>query len=288
MSRKGQSITLSVSEADKKRLEALALEFGMLWGDKPNISKLVEAIARNELLIAPNHDWKPERIKALDSAIKALVDLGKQLEATEIAQLLKERSELTIPFRSEIEAFLNHPQPAWRQKIDNLIHRQQPFQLSYRDPADRLWTYTVLHARIMLIEKRQYLVTRCEESEGNQDVEELRHNWTLRLDRIEEAAVIPIQQAWQKDLDKISVEFHLSNRLAFNYERKPEDEFVSELEGSPPIKRVVRSIFSTFWFFREIAPYWEDCVIISPQLVRDRFKEKVELMRDNYHRTYAP
>lgn len=46
MSRKGQSITLSISERDKAALEKLAREFGMTWGDRPNISKLVEAIAR--------------------------------------------------------------------------------------------------------------------------------------------------------------------------------------------------------------------------------------------------
>ena len=44
MSRKGQSITLSVSERDKAALEAIALEFGMMWGDDPNISKLIKNI----------------------------------------------------------------------------------------------------------------------------------------------------------------------------------------------------------------------------------------------------
>ncbi|WP_347608608.1 hypothetical protein [Trichormus azollae] len=40
MSRKGQSITLSVLEGDKTELDVIALEFGMKWGDHPNISKL--------------------------------------------------------------------------------------------------------------------------------------------------------------------------------------------------------------------------------------------------------
>ncbi|MBO1047505.1 MAG: WYL domain-containing protein [Dolichospermum sp. DEX182a] len=62
MSRKGQSITLSVSERDKAELEAIpterfaiALEFGMMWGEDPNISKLIKAIAQHEL-ISNNHD----------------------------------------------------------------------------------------------------------------------------------------------------------------------------------------------------------------------------------------
>ncbi|MBD0314726.1 MAG: WYL domain-containing protein [Microcoleus sp. T3-bin5] len=282
MSRKGQSITLSVSDRDKAQLEAIASELGMMWGDRPNISKLVEAIARRHLQIAPNHNWSPERIKALETARKALVDLGKMPEAEEIARLLSDRSELSIPFRAEIEQFLTNPLPAWRQQVDNLIYRKQPFRLSYRDAADRLWTYTVLHARIAPLEKRQYLVCRTEEFEGNHDVEGLRHNWSLRLDRIQEAAVVSLAKPWEKDLETIPVEFHLSGRLAFAYARKTEDAFVSEIEGDPPVKRVVRNIFSTFWFFREIAPYGEDCTIVSPESVRSRVVDKLKSLCSQY------
>ncbi|MFB8797556.1 MAG: WYL domain-containing protein [Microcoleus sp.] len=283
MSRKGQSITLSVSERDKAQLEALAQEFGKTWGDRPNISKLIEAIARRQLTIAPNHDWPQTRIQALDIARQQLLDSGKIDEALAIAQLLSSRSELTLPFRAQIEAFLSNPLPAWRQKIDNFIHRQQPFRLSYRDAADRLWSYTVLHARIVPIEKRQYLMCRCEESDGNQDVPGLEHNWTLLLDRIEDAAVMSVDRTWLPDLERISVEFHLFGRLAFNYRRKQGDVEVSDLEGDPPIRRVTRPIFNTFWFFREIAPYWEDCAIVSPDSVRDRFQQKLIALCRQYN-----
>ncbi len=283
MSRKGQSITLSVSERDKAQLEALAQEFGKTWGDRPNISKLIEAIARRQLTIAPNNDWPQTRIQALDIARQQLLDLGKIDEALAIAELLSSRSELTLPFRAEIEAFLSNPLPAWRQKIDSFIHRQQPFRLSYRDAADRLWNYTVLHARIVPIEKRQYLVCRCEESEGNEDVLGLEHNWTLLLHRIEDAAVISVDRTWLPDLERISVEFHLFGRLAFNYRRKQGDVEVSDLEGDPPMRRVTRQIFNTFWFFREIAPYWEDCAIASPDSVRDRFQQKLIALCRQYN-----
>jgi hypothetical protein len=81
MTRKGKSITLSVSERDKTALEHLALSFGMTWGDRPNISKLVEAIARNHLRIAPNHDWPPQRLTALTQSWRALVDAGQRDDA---------------------------------------------------------------------------------------------------------------------------------------------------------------------------------------------------------------
>ena len=51
MSRKGKSITLSVSDREKAELETLALEFGCTWGERPNISKLVESIARRQLTL---------------------------------------------------------------------------------------------------------------------------------------------------------------------------------------------------------------------------------------------
>ncbi|MBD1211699.1 MAG: WYL domain-containing protein, partial [Dolichospermum circinale Clear-D4] len=64
MSRKGQSITLSVSERDKTQLEVIALQFGMKWGDDPNISKLIKAIAKHELIVSKNNDWQDSRIRA--------------------------------------------------------------------------------------------------------------------------------------------------------------------------------------------------------------------------------
>ncbi len=97
MGRKGQSITLSVSEQDKAQLEAIAREQGLLWGEKPNISRLVEAIARRELLIGRNHDWSETRIKVLHQSIQALIDAGHPDSAQIIAQILLERSELSIP-----------------------------------------------------------------------------------------------------------------------------------------------------------------------------------------------
>lgn len=285
MSRKGQSITLSISEQDKARLEALALEFGLMWGNRPNISKLLEAIAHRELQVAPNNNWSSFRIEALNLAVKALLNSGKTDEAYEIAWMLSERTELSISFQGEIERFLNNPLPPWRSEMNHLIHSQQPFRLSYRDPTDRLWHYTVLHGQTILIDNQPYLVCRCEET--GQEIKELCHNWMLKLDRIIEAAVIPLARSWLSDLDRVSVEFKLYNKQAFAYERKPEDSFVSQLTGEPPTKQVIRNIFNTVVFFQEISRYWEDCVIVSPVSVRERFKEKVDALFQRYGQTIA-
>lgn len=282
MSRKGQSITLSISDRDKAELEAIALELGMMWGERPNISKLVEAIARRQLLVFSNNDWSETRLRALERSIPALTDIGQIEQAKIIAELLLERSELSLPLRAEIERFLENLPPPWHLAIDRYILRQQPFQLSYQDAAERLWNFTVRHAKITPHEKRQYLDCWCEETEGNQDVPELVHNWCLRLDRIQEAAVTPVAGQWLPHLTQLEVELHLLRGLAFAYQAKPEDSENDWLPDQPRVRRVVRKVSSTFWFLREVMQYGEDCVVVSPQSVRSRLSEKLIAMCQQY------
>lgn len=283
MSRKGQSITLSISERDKAQLEELALELGMMWGDRPNISKLVEAIARRELSIAANNDWSPARIEALVASMRALTDAGQIEEAEAIAKLLLDRSELSLPIRREIERFQENLPPPWRKDIDRYIRRQQPFQLSYQDAAGRLWSFTVRHAKITFHEKRQYLDCWCEETEGNQDIPELVHNWSLRLDRIPEAAVMPVDGEWRFNLAQIEVEMHLLGGLAFAYQaKKLEDSANDWLAERSKIRRVVRRVSGTFWFIREVMQYAPDCIVVSPDSVREKVKQKLRLSCEHY------
>ncbi|HAX78355.1 MAG TPA: WYL domain-containing protein [Cyanobacteria bacterium UBA11372] len=275
MSRKGQSITLSVSERDKAQLEALALEYGKTWGDRPNISKLVEAIARRQLAIAPNNDWQDSRIQALKHALDALTDAGKIEEALIVANLLLSRSELSSPLRRDIERFQQNPPPPWRIEINRYIRCQQPFQLSYQDARGHLWTFTVRHAQIVPHEERQYLDCWCEETEGNLDVPELLHNWSLRLDRIQDAGVVPISGQWRSSLAQLPVEIHLSGRLAFSYKTKTEDDVSEWLADRPGVRRVIRPITATYWFIREVLQNAPDIVVVSPETVRDRIKQKL-------------
>ena len=283
MSRKGQSITLSLSEREKAELEVLALDLGMTWGERPNISKLVKAIARRQLLIAPNHNWSDARIEVLERVRNILIDGGKMEEAVEIAHLLQERSELSIPLRGKIEEFLNNPPPAWRLEINRLIKRQQPFQLFYQDAAGRPWEFTVLYAEFATYEEREYLDCWCEETAGNLDLEPLQHNWSLRLDRILEAAVKPIKQQWGFGLDRVSVEMHLFNRLAFSYKIKTnQDEVVEWLSDRARIRRVVRSVSNTYWLIREVLQNAPDIVVVSPESVRQLVRKKLKSTCQNY------
>ena len=285
MSRKGQSITLSVSERDKAQLEVIALQFGMKWGDDPNISKLIKSIAQHELIVSKNNDWQDSRIRALHRCITTLTDIGQNEQAEIIANLLLARSELSVPLRKEIEGFLNNSRPSWRLQIDNYILRQQPFQLAYQDAAERVVNFTVRYAKITPYEKRQYLDCWCEETEGNSDIPELQHNWCFRLDRINEAAVTEITGQWYSNLDQIDVEMHILNKLAFAYQPKPEDKIVEWIPDQPQVKRVIRRISNTFWFIREIMQYSSECIVVSPEDVRSRIKGNLIKLCQNYDLT---
>ena len=283
MSRKGQSITLSISEQEKAQLEQMALDFGMTWGDRPNISKLIKAIAKRKLLMLANDDWSSDRIQALNQARIALIDAGQIDAALSIANLLIDRSELTIPLRNELETFIQQPMQPWRLEIDRYIRRQKPFQLSYQDAREQIWQFTIRHAQIATHEERQYLDCWCEETDGSQDLPELAHNRCLRLDRITDAAISATSGTWRSGLGSIKVEMYLFRGLAFAYRSKTAQDEVNEWHPDvPQVRRVVRKVTSTFWFIREILRYGKDCEIRSPEAIRDRMKQELQGLCDNY------
>jgi predicted DNA-binding transcriptional regulator YafY len=306
MTRQKRSITLSIEEQEKAQLEQLALEFGQTWGsNKPNVSKMVKAIAQGKLRLAKNHDWSCDRIDTLNRILGWLKDDGQVHAALELAQLLLERNELSNPLRHEIQTWVNRPSAPWRVDLERCIRQQRPFRLTYQDAAERLWTFTVRHAIIERHEDRQYLDCWCDETEGNQDIEALQHNWSLRLDRIpEEANISQAAGTWQPELSAIPVEFHLLGNLAFGYRSKtkadiendwlPNARFTEQQEKFSPgsvrrvvgdhqhIRRVVRRTHNTFWLFREIRRYGADCVLVGPKEVRERFTEDVRALYQQY------
>lgn len=284
MTRKGRAITLSLQEPDKERLKAIAADFGMTWGDKPNISKLIEAIARGKLRVSPNHNWSSERIDTLNRVRKLLMDAGERELALAIAHLLLERSELSIPLRSDIEQFVSEPAHPWRIQVDQFIKRHQPFQLAYQDAADQLWHFSIRHGAIIRHGDRDYLDCWCDETAGNQDIDELCHNWCLRLDRIaDDAMVSGIGGTWRSQLDFVPVELHLYRGLAIAYESKTSADLENGWHPDfPQVRRVVRKMTHSFWLFREIRRYGADCVVVAPPEVRDRFHQELIRMVSHY------
>ena len=280
---KRSSITLSISADEKAQLERLALEFGQTWGDNANVSKLIKAIAKQKIRLATNHDWQRDRIDILNQAMNRLKDEGYFDEASELASLLLERSELSRPLRQEIQTWVDSPGIPWRRQLESFLKRDRPFKLAYQDAADRIWSFTVRHAKIERHEDRIYLDCWCDETEGNQDIEALAHNWSLRLDRIPDEAVLsPVEGDWRADLNYVDVEFHLLNRLALGYQSKTKADLSSDWLLEQQVRRVVRRVCSTFWFFREVRRYGADCEIMGPQIVRDRFVQDLTKTLQNY------
>jgi predicted DNA-binding transcriptional regulator YafY len=283
MARKRSSITLSIADHEKDQLERLALAFGQTWGEKPNVSKLLKAIARGHLRLAANHDWSPERIDTLNRALTLLRDAGHINEALCLAHLLLERSELNQPLRAMIQGFIEQPGKPWRTLIERYLRQYRPFRLMYQDAAGRLFHFTVRYARIYRHEDREYLDCWCDETEGNQDIEALRHNWCLRLDHIPDEAIIsPVEGQWQPELAYVDVELHLFNRLAIAYESKSKRDQLNEWDTERQVRRVVRRVHYTFWLFREVRRYGADCVVVEPSDVRDRFAQGAIAMAAHY------
>lgn len=74
MSRKQESVTLSLSLEHKASLEQIAVENGYLWGEKPNISGLLKAIADGELLLSKSDQPTSQKRKLIKDAINSIQD----------------------------------------------------------------------------------------------------------------------------------------------------------------------------------------------------------------------
>jgi predicted DNA-binding transcriptional regulator YafY len=81
----------------------------------------------------------------------------------------------------------------------------------------------------------------------------------------------------------VSAEFHLFDGLARSYRTKTAIDIANELISiDPPVRQITRQVTSSFWFFREILPYGEDCLLVSPEKVRKRFYDKLQQLYRRY------
>ena len=74
MTKKQESVTLSLSMEDKRSLERIALEMECMYGNEPNISKLIREIAvKDIILIREGKPSQPKRVLIKD-AINCIQD----------------------------------------------------------------------------------------------------------------------------------------------------------------------------------------------------------------------
>ncbi|MFO5491021.1 MAG: hypothetical protein ACLBM6_00420 [Cuspidothrix sp.] len=74
MTRKQESITLSLSLEHKAELEKLSLEFSCTWGNKPNVSGLMKAIAEGDILLSKADKPAKQKRALIKDAIASIQD----------------------------------------------------------------------------------------------------------------------------------------------------------------------------------------------------------------------
>lgn len=75
------AVNLQLEPGDKEKLEAIALQMGCMWGDRPNISQLVHRIAQGELRIeCRDRTEDPRREAALEAIARCSEVLSKLLK----------------------------------------------------------------------------------------------------------------------------------------------------------------------------------------------------------------
>lgn len=278
MPRKKETITLSIPPGTKEQLEAIARRFNILWGKEPSVSGLIVAIAQQSIEVGQPFTLTSNQVKALQQAIKALNDAGDIGEAQTVLALLLEKGKLEAPLRQSLLKQVSQPaHQGWRILIEDCINKKQPFHLVYRNSQNQELEFTVRYAEIPFYEKRFYLQVWCEETADVEndipELPELWHNRCLRFDRI--LSVLPMSGEWRGELDSIKVYLQFRGWLAKAYEPK-DDDIEHELMGD--VRNVVRRVGNPFWLIREVSQYWEDCVILAPDSLRDRIRQKVRTL----------
>lgn len=200
-------------------------------------------------------------------AIKFGLSKSKFLEAIFDGKiLLPDRLPLMSQVEEEAIAFINS---------------EQPFALNYTDATGRLWNFEFSYANRVEREGKYYLEGWSSSTQGNLDIPELSHNWSLRFDRINDPKLIPLDNAqWRNaGLDTIEVGLEFKGALAYAYSLKDND-IDDTWEGSS--RKVTRRITNTFWFVREILSYGRSCIVVSPENVVAKIKEELNAMVGNY------
>lgn len=278
MARKKETLTLSVPPGTKEKLEAIAERLDIRWGNNPSPSGLVAAIAQQEFEVGHPFKLNASQVKALRQGIRDLIDAGHVEEAKSVLTLLLDRGEMEAPLRQSLVQQLSQPLQGWRGEVDQLIDQKQPFRLFYQNSQGQALEYTVRHAQVLLYEKRYYLQIWCDETEDSKDLPELRHNRCLRLDRIQ--GVFPASGEWRGRFDAIQVQLHFKGWLVRAYE--PKDDDIHD-EVIADVRQVTRNVVNPFWLIRDVRRYGPECVIVSPTAVRDRFRQELLQMIEQYN-----
>lgn len=282
MTRKTETITLSIQKGTKEKLEQIAERLNLTWGDRPSISALINAIASSEVYVGKPFQLNNNQIRALEIVVKLLADSGKIEFANIIVELLLEKGKLETPMQQQLINQISHEFEGWRKTIDFHLREEKPFLLVYENGQKEQEIFNVCYGEIRFHEKRFYLDAWCEETNSNAEIRELTHNRCFRFDRIKN--ILKSNNCWRKErLDYIEVTLNFYGNMIKAYESKLEDiTFITEEDREKDKLVIVRKVNNPFWLVREILPYGKNCEIISPEIVRKEFIKELQKIAELY------
>ena len=109
MSRKKDTITLSIPPGTKERLEAIARKLNILWGKEPSISGLIVAIATQSVSVGEQFTLDKLHVHPLENAIKLLADTGSLCDAQLLVELLLAKATLMPEHRQTLLQSVSQP-----------------------------------------------------------------------------------------------------------------------------------------------------------------------------------
>ncbi|WP_019503794.1 YafY family protein [Pleurocapsa sp. PCC 7319] len=275
MSRKKETLTLSLSPGTKAKLEEIARELGFFWGKSPSPSAFVTAIANKEVQVGEPFYLSDNQIKALRQAIRILIDTGYTAEAEMIALHVLDKSQLELSVKKELLKVINQHLDKWRLVVEEYIKNKQPFEILYTNSQEQELIFNVHFAQIDFHEKRFYLNIWCEETEdvsaeNKKYFPEILHNRCLRFDRIQ--GIIPKSGEWRGSLDYLEVHLQFTDWMVKAY--KPREEDIADAISNR-FRNVTRRVFNPFWLIREIKGYGKYCNITNPDGLRNCFRQEL-------------
>lgn len=279
MARQKEALTLSVPPGTKKQLDELAERLDYRWGDRPNASALITALAEGTLAVGAGLRLAEAEVQALVQAILALIDNGTTEHARVLMEFAVAYGDLEEPLRRKLLERLGDADDSRRKQIDEKIAARQPFYLYYKSARGTPYQFTVRFAQVRFRERRSYLEIWCEETEKSADLPGLKHNRFLRLDRAQGLSVVASGGIWRDDLDYVEATFKLLPALARDYEPDP-DDLRTEADGDALI--VTRRTASAFWLLRELKAHGALCEVLSPPDLRARMQQELRAAADLY------
>jgi hypothetical protein len=253
-----ETLTALIQSLDS---EALPL----YYGGNPSLSLFLQAIAEGR--IALSRPWSEGELKLLLAALRSWqssesgdgVDLFNILEKAEVGSdrepALKKRL-LRLP-TTEVEA-----------SLDDLIRNRLPFRMiDYQDIMNKLWSFDCYWADWWdsgdgVLRLRCW----CQQTENNEDILPLRHNWNFVPARSPNLSVLPLDGQWREEgLEQVESELLFFGGMAKAYKSHPDDLYTQLIDfQGETVLSVHRQVWSSFWLFKFLSRYIDSVAIAQP------------------------